>query len=151
MQVKQLLTKINIEKSKFKQYKVLSKHINAMAKRYALNNVSNKYGKVLVIKNNVEKKIWDNIIDGLFSWQAWLMAIIINFAVFGFVCFLALTNAIPVVSEFMDQFVLFFGEPTMSPEEIYKEAERIVDIAKESKKENENPALTQSLTSSHDR
>ncbi|KAN0033466.1 hypothetical protein ACTA71_011160 [Dictyostelium dimigraforme] len=126
-----------IHKIEFKQYKVLSKYINAVAKKYALNNVSNKYGKdevvILIGKLLDKQKKWNNY------WQAWLIALVINFAAFGLLCFLVLIDAIPYLTKLMAQVYDMFiteAEPKMSPEEIYKEAERILEIAKGSKKEN---------------
>nr|ACD12725.1 hypothetical protein [Dictyostelium citrinum] len=111
------------------KYEYLTKKYEYLTKKYEYLKKKYKY---------LNKK-WENFIDGLFSWQAWLIALVINFAAFGLLCFLVLIDAIPYLTKLMAQVYDMFiteAEPKMSPEEIYKEAERILEIAKESKKEN---------------
>ncbi|KAM9977943.1 hypothetical protein ACTFIY_002736 [Dictyostelium cf. discoideum] len=55
MQLEKMLTEVNIERNKFNTYNVLLQYIKAVTKKYNLNKVSSKYGKVLFIKDGVVK------------------------------------------------------------------------------------------------
>lgn len=55
MAIEKVLTGLNIERKKYSEYKVLAKYIKAVTKKYSLLNTSNKFGKVLFIKDGVVK------------------------------------------------------------------------------------------------
>jgi F0F1-type ATP synthase alpha subunit len=53
MGLEKLLTGLNTERKKYSEYKVLAKYIKAVTKKYSLLNTSNKFGKVLFIKDGI--------------------------------------------------------------------------------------------------